>query len=111
MWNDAEFVEMIESFDETHGFVLEHDGVNGTTHDERALPRLSPPQWAWAHAHFKKQLDRGWAVRFASRADIPWGVYRTNRWRLTEKKNLGRQARDDDGTLKWRLVDNCSDGM
>ena len=110
-WNDVEFVEMIEGFDETHGFVLEHDGVNDTTHDERALPCLSPSQWVWAHAHFKKQLDRGWAVLIPSRADIPWDVYRTNRWRLTEKKDLGRQTRDDDGNLKWRLVDNCSDGM
>ena len=110
-WNDVEFVEMLEGFDDTHGFVLEHDGLNDTTHDDRALPRLSPSQWVWAHAAFKKQLDKGWSVRFASGADIPWSVYRTNRWRLTEKNHLGRQERDSAGALKWRLVDNCSDGM
>ena len=110
-FNDVDFVELLEAFDTTHGFVLEHDGLGDTTHDERALPRLSPEQWVWAHSAFKKELDRGWAFRCATRTDIPWPVFRTNRWSLTEKKSLGRQVRDSHGALKWRLVDNCSDGM
>jgi len=40
-------------------------------------------------------------VSFATHADIPWEVYRTNRWRLTEKKHLGRQVKDADGVLEW----------